>query len=116
MISNISMTQDLLGNYAAEQWIEKTNNQVKGDTFLGTKPATENDSATFGEMLANSIQKVNQMQQDANLSMQELSAGKNKNIHETLLKVEQADLALKTLTQVKMKIIDAYREVMKMQI
>jgi flagellar hook-basal body complex protein FliE len=43
-------------------------------------------------------------------------AGKAKNIHETMLAVERADMSLKLLMQVRNKLLDAYREVMRMQV
>jgi flagellar hook-basal body complex protein FliE len=43
-------------------------------------------------------------------------AGRNKNIHETMLVLERADSSLKMAMQVRNKILDAYREIMRMQV
>ena len=77
----------------------------------GTKGAV-----TFGEMLMNSVEKVNQYQHDANSAIKELVAGRTKNIHETMLAVERAEISLKLMMQVRNKIVDAYREIMRMQV
>jgi flagellar hook-basal body complex protein FliE len=45
-----------------------------------------------------------------------LIAGKSKNIHETMLAIQKADLSLKTMMQVRNKILEAYKEVMRMQV
>jgi flagellar hook-basal body complex protein FliE len=48
--------------------------------------------------------------------MQELATGKSNNIHETMIAAEKADLSLRLMVQVRNKIIEAYQEVMKMQV
>ena len=81
-------------------------------------PSTGNvDSGkSFGDFLADSISKVNNLQQDKDIAIQRLASGESKNIHETLLAVEKADLAFKQMNQIRQKVIDAYREIMKMQV
>jgi flagellar hook-basal body complex protein FliE len=59
---------------------------------------------------------VNQAQSQADTAIKELIAGRSKNIHETLLTIERADASLKLAMQVRNKILDAYREVMRMQV
>lgn len=70
----------------------------------------------FGEMLANTMEKVNESQQAADTSMKELAAGRTKNIHETMLTIEKADTDLKLMMQVRNKVLDAYKEIMRMQV
>lgn len=71
---------------------------------------------TFTQILENSVEKVNTMQGQADHAVKELIAGRSKNIHETLLAVERADSSLKLMMQVRNKILDAYREIMRMQV
>ena len=63
-----------------------------------------------------SIAELNAMQTEANVAMEKLASGESQNLHETLLAVEKADIAFRTMNQVRTKVIDAYREIMKMQI
>ncbi len=71
---------------------------------------------SFGELLRNSFDEVNQAQHQADIAIKELVAGRSKNIHETMLTIERADTSLKLMTQVRNKILDAYREIMRMQV
>lgn len=71
---------------------------------------------TFGEFLKDSVTQVNELQVEANVAMEKLASGESKNLHETLLAVEKADIAFKTMNQVRSKVIDAYKEIMRMQI
>jgi flagellar hook-basal body complex protein FliE len=70
----------------------------------------------FGQMLTESIEKVNEAQHAADHSIKELAAGRTKNIHETMLKIENADASLKLMMQVRNKVLDAYKEIMRMQV
>jgi flagellar hook-basal body complex protein FliE len=79
-------------------------------------PGVADKTRSFGEMLMESISQVNGLQEEANQSIQKLVTGENKNLHETMLAVEKAEIAFKTMNQVRMKVIEAYREVMRMQI
>ena len=51
------------------------------------------------------------MQTEANTAIKRLASGESKNIHETMLAVEKADIAFKTMNQIRGKIIDAYKEI-----
>jgi flagellar hook-basal body complex protein FliE len=72
--------------------------------------------AGFADVLRNSVDKVNEFQVQADHAIKEMVAGRNKNIHETLLAVERADSSLKLMMQVRNKALDAYREIMRMQV
>lgn len=71
---------------------------------------------SFADTLKDAVGSVNQMQQESDTKIQELAVGKNHNIHDVMLTTEKADIALKLMVQVRNKIIEAYQEVMKMQV
>ncbi len=89
-----------------------------------TQTASEKRGASFanaaGETFADSLRQafegVNEDQTKANIAVKELVAGRTKNIHETMLVLEKADISLKMMMQVRNKIVDAYKEIMRMQI
>ena len=71
---------------------------------------------SFSATLKDAVNQVNQAQLDSNRKMEELATGKTQNIHETMIAAEKADIALRLMVQVRNKIIEAYQEVMKMQV
>jgi flagellar hook-basal body complex protein FliE len=73
-------------------------------------------SGTFFDALQRSMEDVNADQVQADSAIKDLIAGKSKNIHETMLAIQKADLSLKTMMQVRNKILEAYKEVMRMQV
>jgi flagellar hook-basal body complex protein FliE len=70
----------------------------------------------FLDMLKDSIDKANELQLAADRAARELAAGRNKNIHETMLMMEKADMSFRLVMQVRNKVIEAYREIMRMQV
>jgi flagellar hook-basal body complex protein FliE len=82
----------------------------------GLQAPTLPEGKTFSDVLRKSVETVNQDQVEANKAIGELVAGRTKNIHETMLTIERADTSLKLMMQVRNKILDAYREIMRMQV
>lgn len=117
-IKDITGFQKTLDTGNARGWSRGVDNDF-GSKFNIETPGVggaENGGKTFGEFLQDSIGKVNSIQQEANVAMEKLASGESQNLHETLLAVEKADIAFRTMNQVRTKVIDAYREIMKMQI
>lgn len=78
--------------------------------------STTGSGTTFSELLTKMVEETNQQQVEADHAVKELVAGRNKNIHETMLTLERADTSLKMMMQVRNKVLDAYREIMRMQV
>jgi len=111
-IENLSRPIEMIdSDHGVNRLIENQINQT-GDDIEFNKSETKG----FAELLGETIGKVNQDQVAADNAIKELVAGRTKNVHETMLTIEKADLSLKLMMQVRNKIIDAYREVMKMQV
>ncbi|MCK4501819.1 MAG: flagellar hook-basal body complex protein FliE [Desulfuromonadales bacterium] len=70
----------------------------------------------FGEMLKTSIAEVNQAQISANKAAEQIAAGETKNLHGAMIKLEEADISLRLMVQVRNKAVEAYQEIMRMQV
>jgi len=77
---------------------------------------TDSETKSFADTLKEAVSNVNSLQKEADMAMQKLASGESKNIPEVMIAAERADVALKLMVQVRNKIIDAYHEVMKMQV
>jgi flagellar hook-basal body complex protein FliE len=69
----------------------------------------------FAEHMKAAFGEVNDMQFQAKTAMEELATGRNGNIHETLLSMSKAETSFKMLMQVRNKVLNAYQEIMRMQ-
>jgi flagellar hook-basal body complex protein FliE len=71
---------------------------------------------SFADTLKEAVNNVNQIHLDADKKAQELATGKTDDIAGVMIATEKADIALRVMVQVRNKIIDAYQEIMKMQV
>jgi flagellar hook-basal body complex protein FliE len=84
------------------------------DTVSPANPKEIQSSESFGKMLARSLNEVNQLKLDADEAINELAAGKQKDIHQTMISLEKADIAFQLMMQIRNKIVAAYETVMRM--
>lgn len=70
----------------------------------------------FGEFLTESLGKVDALQKDADAAASQIAQGEGLGIQEAMVAVEKADVAFKLMMEVRQKILDAYQEVMRMQV
>ncbi|MFA6238983.1 MAG: flagellar hook-basal body complex protein FliE [Bacteriovorax sp.] len=118
-IENVGNMNKLLSGYNTQDWMKSASidqatlpqfNELAANPSIGVKPPQ-----SFSEMLATSLTEVNEMQVEANKAIQKLASGQSKDIAGTMLAVENAEIAFKTMNQVRMKVIEAYKEIMRMQ-
>jgi len=80
---------------------------------VGTVGAPEKG---FGEFLTESLQKVNDLQKDADAATVQIAEGGDAGIQEAMVAIEKADVAFKLMMEVRQKILDAYQEITRMQV
>jgi flagellar hook-basal body complex protein FliE len=74
------------------------------------------EGASFGDMLKSAISTVNELQKQSDKEIQKLMTGETEDLHTTMIAVEKADLSFQMMMQVRNKIVQAYEEIMRMQI
>ena len=70
----------------------------------------------FGEMFKAALQKVNQQQLEAEEAVQQLASGEMDDLHQVMIATEKARLSLQLTVQVTNKVVEAYKEMTRMQI
>jgi len=80
------------------------------------KPLTPSQGPNFGEVLENAIQEVNDLQTQAGEESQKLMTGEINDIHSAMIAVQKADVSFQMMMQVRNKLVNAYQEIMKMQV
>lgn len=71
---------------------------------------------SFINQLKTAIKDVDQAQKASDVAAVDVATGHNKNIHEAMILMEKADIALRTMVTVRNKVLDAYKEIMNMQV
>jgi flagellar hook-basal body complex protein FliE len=70
---------------------------------------------SFAEALGDALGQAEALQLGADGQAEKVALGAG-NLHETALALEKADVAMRVLTKVRNKIVDAYQEVMRMSV
>ncbi len=70
----------------------------------------------FGKVLGAELQRVNETLGEADVQAQRVATGDAQNLHESMLAMAEADLALQVTMRVTQKAIAAYQEISRMQI
>jgi flagellar hook-basal body complex protein FliE len=81
-----------------------------------SKPTAPSSGANFADTLKNALESANETQLHADDKLAELAAGDTPDIHGTMIALQEADITLRTVVSVRDKVIDAYQQVMNMQI
>ncbi|MBU1138695.1 MAG: flagellar hook-basal body complex protein FliE [Proteobacteria bacterium] len=86
-------------------------------------PLTQPDShpvakaeSGFAKMIKSTIDQATEAEQYSNAAINKLNSGEAKNLHEVMIAVEEADISLKMLVQFRNKALQAYDDIMRLQI
>ncbi|MBL7545583.1 MAG: flagellar hook-basal body complex protein FliE [Bdellovibrionaceae bacterium] len=93
-----------------------TAEKISGINGTVSPTQTSEPGKSFAATLSEAIKGVNELQKSSDKAAQDLATGRTDNVAEVMLAAEKADVALKVMVQVRNKIIDAYNEIMKMQV
>ena len=101
-IESVGSFKEIMNNYSSKNWVKKADltldTPMKNINELGFNELSgSKNEKSYSELLTDSVSQVNNLQKEANLAMQKLATGKSKNIHETMIAVERAEIAFKTM-------------------
>lgn len=100
----------------ANRFLESANIDKNLKLDQTSKDVGGSGAVSFADTLKEAVNNVNQLHLDADRKAQELATGKTDDVAGVMIATEKADIALRTMVQVRNKIIDAYQEIMKMQV
>ncbi len=80
------------------------------------KPAEAAEGGDFKDILLNSLDEVNRLQNEADQGVQRLVTGETDNVAEVLAAVNKAGVAFDLLMQIRNKLTDAYKEIQQMRV
>jgi flagellar hook-basal body complex protein FliE len=92
---------------------QPTQIQQKSNLFI-------NDSNTskpsFADALKKSIEQINQSQVESDQMTEALATGKNVELHDVMITAQKASVTMSLAVEVRNKAIEAYQEMMRMQV
>lgn len=78
-------------------------------------PAAASQPGAFQNALQNAIGQVEDLRSSADQTVQRFLSGENEELHTTVMATQRAELAFELFMQVRNKVVQAYQEVMRMQ-
>ena len=94
--------QDTLKTLLPSPLDDNQKKDVQGESFVSTLNAAIGD--------------VSKLHQEADRAVQELASGQDKDIHNTMIALEKAEVSFQLMMQVRNKIISAYETIMRMNV
>ena len=79
-----------------------------------TKPADAQKA--FSAFLKDALNKVNEQQVQTDQLTEKLVKGENVDLHQVMIAAQKASISLQLALEVRNKVIEAYQEMMRMQI
>ena len=77
----------------------------------GSSPRSE-----FDTHLKNAMGEVNELQQKAEQAIQQLAGEGKGDLQDTMIAIEKADVSFRLMMQIRNKVLEAYQEIMRMQV
>ena len=81
-----------------------------------TGSEVKNEGKPFSSLLHDAIADINKLQVNADEAIAKVELGNTANIHEAMIALEKAGLSFRAMMQVRNKIMDAYQEIMRIQV
>ncbi len=88
----------------------------QSELFVDAEFSTVGAATPFSERLKSEFESVGSKLAVAETALQDLAAGKPGNIHHVMLALEDARLSFQLLAQVRNKVLEAYQDLLRMQI
>jgi flagellar hook-basal body complex protein FliE len=70
----------------------------------------------FGRLVTDGLTQVNGQLATSQVDLQRLATGDVQNLHQVMMRLEESRLSFQLLMQVRNRLLEAYQDVMKMQI
>jgi flagellar hook-basal body complex protein FliE len=91
-------------------------NKIGLESVKNTDLNKNNKNLNFSKMLNDAINDVNSLQNISDKATNDYATGKINDVHQVIIAAEKASLSLRLTTEVTTKIIDSYKEIMRMQL
>lgn len=89
--------------------------EIAPATLARVEPAAAG-GPSFMQRVTEGMQEVNTQLLASQVDLQRLAAGDADNVHDIMVRLEESRIALQLMLQVRNRVLEAYQDVMRMQI
>jgi flagellar hook-basal body complex protein FliE len=94
----------------------KTTELVYRPTPQLPKETSAAPKGDFGSYLKDALGEVNELQGKASEAIQQMVGEGKGDLQDTMIALEKADVSFRLMMQIRNKVLDAYQEIMRMQV
>lgn len=91
-------------------------NTVLNNTGMHSLEKNTDEKKSFSEVISNAINNVNEKQINADNNIESLIKGDDITMHEVMLSMQESQLSMQLLIEVRNKMVEAYQEINKIQL
>ena len=74
----------------------------------------QDQDKNFAEAITDSVKQVNELQKEKGEMIKSFASGEEQNVHELMITLQKAGLAMSMTSAVRSKVMEAYKELMHM--
>ena len=86
-----------------------------GSKGQNSKTSTKSPTQSFASTIEDSLTQVNELQVQKASMIQDFASGKEQNVHELMISLQKAGIAMDMTSAVRNKVMQSYQELMRMQ-
>jgi flagellar hook-basal body complex protein FliE len=94
--------------------INKIGNKIEAGSTGQSKAVNDENEGAFDAVISDAMNKVSQVQDDVDNAVNELATGGD--ITNAVLAIEKADMTFQLMVEVRNKLLDTYKEIMRMNV
>lgn len=72
------------------------------------------DGGNFENFLNDAVEKLNEVQKNAEMAVKELARGGD--VTQAMISIEKADMSFQMMVEIRNRLLNAYEEIMRMQV
>jgi len=103
-----------IGSFGRVGDFQSSLNQMSSD--ISPSKSAEDVTKSFQDTLSGFVNNVNDLQSSANQAIDKMASGQAADVHEVMVAVEKAKISFDLLLQMRNKMLDAYKQIMQMQV
>jgi len=92
--------------------------EIRGNTYTDKTETSKTGSGFTGiiDLLSRGVNSVHDLQQKAKTSVEQVASGDGQNIHDVVIAMQEASMAFQFALRTRNKVVEAYNEVMRMNV
>lgn len=85
-------------------------------TTSSVAPGGAGATNSFGEMVTRGLQQTSEQLLDSQAGLQTAAAGGTENLHQLMIRLEEARMSFQLMLQVRNRLLESYQELMRTQV